>query len=57
LGTGVFGEDLVDGRAIQVALYEGVVAIKDEGNVFAIVNVAFSADGSISYFQERELLR
>jgi hypothetical protein len=44
LGTGVFGKDLVDGRAIQVALCESVVTIKDEGNVFTIVDVAFSAD-------------
>jgi hypothetical protein len=44
LGTSVFGEDLVDDGAIQVALCESVVTIKDEGNVFTIVDVAFSAD-------------
>jgi hypothetical protein len=44
LGTGVFGEDLVDGRAIQVALCESVVTVKDEGNVFTVIDVAFSAD-------------
>jgi hypothetical protein len=48
LGTSVFGEDLVDGGAIQVALCEGVVAIKDEGNVLTIVDVAFSADSPSS---------
>jgi hypothetical protein len=48
LGTSVFGEDLVDGGAIQVALCESAVAIKDEGNVFAIVNVAFGADSPSS---------
>jgi hypothetical protein len=41
LAAGVFGEDLVDGRAIQVALLQGVVTVKDEGNVFTIVDVAF----------------
>jgi hypothetical protein len=44
LAAGVFGEDLVDGRAIQVALFKGVVAVKGEGNVFTIVNIAFGAD-------------
>jgi hypothetical protein len=48
LGTSVFGEDLVDGRAIQVALLQGVVTVKDEGNVFTIVDVAFSADSPSS---------
>jgi hypothetical protein len=44
LVTGVFGENLVDGGAIQIALLQGVVTVKDEGNVFTIVDVAFSAD-------------
>jgi hypothetical protein len=44
LGTGVFSEDLVYRWAIEVALCEGVVTVKDEGNVFTIVDVAFSAD-------------
>jgi hypothetical protein len=44
LVTGVFGEDLVDGGAIQVALCESIVAIKDQGDMLTIVDVAFSAD-------------
>jgi hypothetical protein len=30
--------------AIEVALFEGVVTVKDEGNVFTVIDVAFSAD-------------
>jgi hypothetical protein len=48
LGTSVFGEDLVDGGAIEVALCEGVVAIKDKSNVFTIVDISFGADSSVS---------
>jgi hypothetical protein len=48
LGTGVFSEDLVYRWAIEVALCEGVVTVKDEGNVFTIVDVAFSADSPSS---------
>jgi hypothetical protein len=48
LAAGVFSEDLVYRWAIQVALCESVVTIKDEGNVFTIVNVAFGADSPSS---------
>jgi hypothetical protein len=48
LVTGVFGQHLVDGGAIQVALCESVVTIKDEGNVFTVVNIAFGADSPSS---------
>jgi hypothetical protein len=39
---------LVDGGAIQVALCESIVAIKDQGDMLAIVNVAFGADSPSS---------
>jgi hypothetical protein len=48
LGTGVFGQHLVDGGAIEVALCEGIVTVKDQGNVFTVVDVAFSADSPSS---------
>jgi hypothetical protein len=44
LATSVFSEDLVYRWAIEVALFEGVVTVKDEGNVFTVIDVAFSAD-------------
>jgi hypothetical protein len=48
LGTSVFGENLVDGGAVEVALFEGVVAVKDEGNIFTIIDISFGADSSVS---------
>jgi hypothetical protein len=48
LAAGVFSEDLVYRWAIEVVLCEGVVTVKDEGNVFTIVDVAFSADSPSS---------
>jgi hypothetical protein len=44
LVTGVFGEDLVYLWTMEVALFEGVVAVKNEGDVFPVVNIALGAD-------------
>jgi hypothetical protein len=44
LASRLFGEDLVYRGALEVALGEGVVTVKDEGDVFTVVDVAFGAN-------------
>jgi hypothetical protein len=44
LASRLFGEDLVYRGTMEVALFEGIVTVKDESDVVTVVEVALGAD-------------